>query len=86
MAIKEKLQLMDEMKQKNDADWKLVTDEEIRQARNTAARKYYAEHKERIRETNKEWRKRNKDKIRTYTENHWRRVAERMRKEGNENG
>ena len=65
-------------------DKRPVTAEEIRAARNAYARDYRAANKERIYENHKRWRDANKDKIKAYAENHWRRMAEKMR--GDESG
>lgn len=60
-------------------DKKPVTPEEIRQARNAYARAYRAANREHMKQVNKAWRERNKERVKAYEQKHWQKVAEKMR-------
>lgn len=57
-----------------------MTDEEINKVKKAYYSEYRKNNRERIRETNKQWRDRNKDKIRQYNQNYWTKKA--MESEG----
>lgn len=57
-----------------------MTDEDINRVKKAYYSEYRKNNRERIRETNKQWRDKNKDKIRQYNQNYWTKKA--MESEG----